>query len=648
MTARRQVVAAVFAGAGPEAFAATLASLRRAEPDLMVVVGGPDLDAIAPLVDFGARAVLAESASDLVNQVWEEHRSHVLAVTDTAVFPSAVLDRASAMVEHDLRVATVSFFCNAAAFLSFPHRNTAASHQVESYDEESITRLLREMAPAQQPAPVPFATGPAVLISSFALSAVGLLSDVGDLRPVLALADFSLRGRRKGFLDLVDPATFVSRPFDLNPVQDSWLDDPERRWLLGQHPFFERICDEQSLSDHSALATVFGASRAKVLGLRVLVDGSCLGPKEMGTQVQTTSLVAALARRPDVEKVCVALATDIPRYAADVLSDPKVEARYVPDGDVSGFGRVDVAHRPFQPVTSLHPSWYKVPARTAVTIQDLTSYHVGIYHASADVWLAHRDAMRQVAGAVDGIIAISHDVRAHLALERLPVEAERVSVVENGTDHLRGDESEALPRELLLRNFVAGEFAVVLGTNYAHKNRDIAIDVVAELRRRGFELSLVLAGAAVPFGSSRAHEARPGTEGDHVYAIPDVTSEERNWLLHHAAVVLYPTSAEGFGLVPYEAARFNTPTVLVPFGPLGEVVGDLPVTAEDWSARSMADAAERLLVDPDLAAEQVRAALAFGADYTWDVTAAKLVEVYRSLLAGPARGGGPRAEWSET
>ena len=32
----------------------------------------------------------------------------------------------------------------------------------------------------------------------------------------------------------------------------------------------------------------------------------------MGTQVQTSSLIGALTRRPDVERVCVSLATFIP------------------------------------------------------------------------------------------------------------------------------------------------------------------------------------------------------------------------------------------------------------------------------------------------------------------------------------------------
>jgi glycosyltransferase involved in cell wall biosynthesis len=189
---------------------------------------------------------------------------------------------------------------------------------------------------------------------------------------------------------------------------------------------------------------------------------------------------------------------------------------------------------------------------------------------------------------------------------------------------------------------VAGAFAVVLGTNYAHKNRDLAVAVVRELRRRGHELSLVMAGAAVPYGSSRVQEAQRSGGEQEIYAIPDVTSEERNWLLHHAALVLYPTSAEGFGLVPYEAARFGTPTIMVPFGPLGEVVGDLPVQAVDWSPGSLADAAEEVLGDPETARRQVAVALRSGQDFTWDATAAKLVEVYRALLAAPARGGDAR------
>jgi glycosyltransferase involved in cell wall biosynthesis len=107
--------------------------------------------------------------------------------------------------------------------------------------------------------------------------------------------------------------------------------------------------------------------------------------------------------------------------------------------------------------------------------------------------------------------------------------------------------------------------------------------------------------------------------------------------LRHASLLLYPTSAEGFGLVPYEAARFGTPTVAIPFGPLREVNPDAPIWSDDWSASSLADAAEALLRDPGAARDQVETTITAGASFKWEYTADRLVEVYRTLLGWPAR-----------
>lgn len=634
-------VAVAFVEGLVAAYVPTLASLRRAAPDLTVAVATTGGD-LGPLAGPGVASIAAPSLAAAVNQVLADGPAHVVVIADSALLPPAALERARPLVGDHLHVATVSFFSNLGGPLSFPERNQGGSHQVGSLDEEAITRRLRDTGPDLGPAVVPFAAGPVVVLSAYALSAVGPLDETPGLRPAAVLADFSLRARRKGFVDVVDPTTFCARPFDLAPVVDPWPSPEERRWLAARHPAFTVLADDETRATSSGLAAAHTTARAKVLGLRVLVDGSCLGPKEMGTQVQTISLVGALARRPDVDRVTLALGGEVPGYAATVASHPKVVVRRVPAGDVSGLGPFEVAHRPFQPDGPLHPSWAAVAARSVLTIQDLIAFHGAAYHADPASWQAHRRALRQAVAAADGVVVISADTAARLELEGLPVEGERVFLVPNGTDHLHGGEAEALPGELLARGGVAGDFALVLGTNYDHKNRDLALAAVGELRRRGRPLTLVMAGAAVPFGSSRVGEAVAGTgpaRAADVVVLPDVTSEERNWLLRHASVLLYPTSAEGFGLVPYEAARFGTPTVLVPFGPLGEVAGDLPVVAPDWSPSALAGAVAALLDDPALAAAQVGAARAAGRDFTWDATAAKLVAAYRGLLSRPPRRG---------
>ena len=121
--------------------------------------------------------------------------------------------------------------------------------------------------------------------------------------------------------------------------------------------------------------------------------------------------------------------------------------------------------------------------------------------------------------------------------------------------------------------------------------------------------------------------------------IPDVSSAERNWLLQHAELVLYPTSAEGFGLVPHEAAAFGTPTVMVPFGPFAERLPDLPVAPQDWGVKALADACLQLLSDPAVAQAQVEALELDESKYDWAAAAEGTVRAYQSLLARPSRSG---------
>jgi glycosyltransferase involved in cell wall biosynthesis len=103
--------------------------------------------------------------------------------------------------------------------------------------------------------------------------------------------------------------------------------------------------------------------------------------------------------------------------------------------------------------------------------------------------------------------------------------------------------------------------------------------------------------------------------------------------MRHADLVLYPSSAEGFGFVPYEAARFGTPSIFTSFGPLKELAPDIPVSAENWSPDALAAAADVLLSDPSQARLQIESCLAAGTKYTWAATAERLTELYRNVMA---------------
>jgi glycosyltransferase involved in cell wall biosynthesis len=632
-------VAAVLATGAPERWLSTLESLRRAEPTVRIVLGTTDPQASDLLVMQGDQVIATDDAGVLVEAAHAE-RAHVLLVVDPVLVPLAFLARARESLRATLRTGTVSFWSNAAGFLSFPNRNSPRGHQLLGNDVDGVTALLRGTPPAGADVPIPFATGAAVVLSHWMLSATEPLTPVEGFRPEVALADLSLRARQRGFLDVLDPTTFVTRLDDIGDHGPQWAVDAGRSWLESRHPWLPMVLEDEVRVPHSPLGISHTTARVKSTGLRVLIDGRCLGPLEMGTQVQTLAVIDALASRPDVREVCVALPGPAPGYAAPVLGRAEVNAAWTASADITDvFGPVDVLHRPYQPDGRLEVEhWRGNAARVVLTVQDLIAYGIGAYHQSDVLWMQYRMAMRQAVSSVDGVVVISHDVRNHFDREQLPVDPGRLFVTENGTDHLTGGERGRPPRELVALERTGSRFALCIGADYAHKNRDLAIQAVQQLAHRDEGLVLVLVGAGVPRGSSRRSEALLHARTDpNVITLPDVDGDERNWLLRHASVVLYPSGAEGFGLVPFEAARFGTPTVLVPSGAIGEVVGELPVASRDWDPASLAEALVALTRDPDLAAQQLSATLRAGTRYTWERTAGRLVDVYRALLATAPR-----------
>ena len=120
-----------------------------------------------------------------------------------------------------------------------------------------------------------------------------------------------------------------------------------------------------------------------------------------------------------------------------------------------------------------------------------------------------------------------------------------------------------------------------------------------------------------------------------VHTVGHVSSESRTWLMANAAVVLYPSSAEGFGFVPYEAAALGTPSSFVHFGPLAELSGvrDAP---SRWSVDEVASDLTRLLTQEDAAAGRVADLQRVRTELTWERFAERLVAFFGETLSRPA------------
>lgn len=394
---------------------------------------------------------------------------------------------------------------------------------------------------------------------------------------------------------------------------------------------------DETLSPSSAHFEVAQSHRTPRL-LRIAVDATWLGPHETGAQVLTTAAVAALARNEQVAQIVLTGVAELPAYAKHLADGPKVVIASADDV----LDRADIVWYPNQiDGRSNIAAARDLGKRVITTYLDLIAYDIPRYHGSPEAWAAYRALQRTIALSVDGITTISADVAHRLLIEVPRLDSERVQPLPLGLDHVVAADVPTSPDADLAKavNALGGRrFIAVLGNDFQHKNRDFAIATWQRLLADGHSVDLVLAGLHVKGSSSKAAEdallAKHANLRGRVHTVGHVSSASRAWLLANAAAVHYPSSAEGFGFVPYEAAALGTPSTFTDFGPLHEIAG-VPGLPARWTVEAHAADLARLLSDEAAAAERIAGLRQAIERSTWDGFAAGLIDFFVRILAMP-------------
>ena len=135
-------------------------------------------------------------------------------------------------------------------------------------------------------------------------------------------------------------------------------------------------------------------------------------------------------------------------------------------------------------------------------------------------------------------------------------------------------------------------FILHVGNNAAYKNRMGVLDVFSRLRTFA-DLHLVLAGPP-PTRQMRAAAARLGR----VHFAGLVDDAQLNGLYHRAALFLFPSLYEGYGMPVLEAMAAGCPVVCSTVPALSEVAGEAALAASE--PESLAEQCRILLVDETL------------------------------------------------
>jgi glycosyltransferase involved in cell wall biosynthesis len=244
-------------------------------------------------------------------------------------------------------------------------------------------------------------------------------------------------------------------------------------------------------------------------------------------------------------------------------------------------------------------------------------------YARTSMWIATHRARR--------ILTVS-DTSKRDILRFFPLPEEKISVIYNAIDERfsippREEEVERV-RE---RYQLAHGFVLYVGNIKPHKNLVRLIEAYDLLRRRGFDLKLLIIGDEISKLPALRRAVHKHKLHKHVRFLGYLPDETLAVLYRLAEVFVFPSLYEGFGLPPLEAMACGTPVVTSNVSSLPEVTGDAAVLVDPYEVESIADGVQRVLTDPALGAELRKKGIARAREFSWEQSVARTRELYREV-----------------
>ncbi|MBS3148253.1 glycosyltransferase family 4 protein [Candidatus Woesearchaeota archaeon] len=276
------------------------------------------------------------------------------------------------------------------------------------------------------------------------------------------------------------------------------------------------------------------------------------------------------------------------------------------------FNKVDLLHLPHP-----HVPFVKMPSIPVVmTVHDIIpAFHPEFHNTKRSFYFKH--ILPGFIRKMDAILASSETTKTDL-ITHYRLDEQKIHVV-----------PLALPEK---KNVVRTpqEFILYLGTLEPRKNVDGIIKAYSLLRKQGITHKLVIAGG---MGWNYEHifklVRQSGLENEVIFK-GYVDEDEKRRLYQTAALFVWPSFYEGFGLPVLEAMQYGVPVVTSTASSLAEIAADSALLADPHSPESIADAMSAAL-EPVMQKKLSRKGIERARLFTIDNYVKKTIDVYSKV-----------------
>jgi glycosyltransferase involved in cell wall biosynthesis len=173
-------------------------------------------------------------------------------------------------------------------------------------------------------------------------------------------------------------------------------------------------------------------------------------------------------------------------------------------------------------------------------------------------------------------------------------------------------------------------YVLFIGTTSLNKNIKRAIDAVNLARDRySLDHQFILAGMPGDDDVALKRHVSSSHLRDTVRFLGYVEDNDLPQLYANAALFLFPSIMEGFGIPPIEAMRCGIPVVAAATSCLPEVLGDAAIWVNPLSVESIAEGIATALLDKTVRNRAIVKGLLRAEQFSWEKFASETVSVYR-------------------
>lgn len=286
-----------------------------------------------------------------------------------------------------------------------------------------------------------------------------------------------------------------------------------------------------------------------------------------------------------------------------------------------------------------HLVCYLPAGKTIVTCHDLDAFRC-ILTPSADprpeLFRAMTRRILRGLQSASRIICVSNTTREEVLRFAL-IPSERLTVIYNGVapafGTTRNQGAEAVAAQLLGPADPERIELLHVGSTIPRKRIDILLRTFARVRERWSNCRLIQVGGEL------THEqmllaSKLGVR-EVITVTPPLDREVVSAIYRRAALVMIPSDAEGFGLPMIEAMTCGTPVLASRIGALMEVGGAVAEYAPVANVDAWVKLANQLLAqrlgDPVGWAARQKAGVKHAAEFSWDSSVRKLVDLYHNV-----------------